>query len=180
MGATELIYKAVLFDLDGTILDTSDLIISAFGHTFQKHYNRKLTSLEIHAFFGKTLRSAMEHYGPDQVEELIQTYREYSLVHHDQMTKIFSGVAETIRALHEAGIITAIVTSKTKKTTLHGLKLFNLDHYFPVIIGADQCQNHKPHPEPIQKALLQLGIKPEECLMVGDSPFDLIVLNKLV
>jgi pyrophosphatase PpaX len=55
------------------------------------------------------------NYGPDQVEELIQTYREYSLVHHDQMTKIFSGVAETIRALHEAGIITAIVTSKTKK-----------------------------------------------------------------
>lgn len=174
MGATELIYKAVLFDLDGTVLDTSDLIISAFRHTFQKHCNRELTPLEIHAFFGKTLRSAIEHFAPDKVEESIQSFREFNLVHHDQMTKIFSGVTETIQSLHEAGIMTVIVTSKTKKTALRGLKLFNLDHYFPIIIGSDQCQNHKPHPEPIQKALFQLEMKPEECLMVGDSPFDLI------
>ncbi|MDF2636223.1 MAG: HAD-superfamily hydrolase, subfamily variant 1 [Pelosinus sp.] len=169
-----MIYKAVLFDLDGTVLDTSDLIVSSFIHTFQKHYKRELALSEIHAFFGKTLRAAMEYLGPDKVEELIQTYREYSLTHHDQMITIFSGVIETIQALYEAGIMMAIVTSKTKKTTLRGLKLFDLDKYFSVIIGADQCQNHKPHPEPIQNALLQLQIRPEECLMVGDSPFDLI------
>jgi pyrophosphatase PpaX len=169
-----LTYKAVLFDLDGTVLDTSDLIISSFKHTFHKHYKKELALSEIYAFFGKTLRAAMEHLGPDQVEELIQTYREYSLAHHDQMITVFSGVVEAIHTIHEAGIMMAIVTSKTKKTALHGLKLFDLDKYFSVIIGADQCQNHKPHPEPIQKALLQLQRKPEECLMVGDSPFDLI------
>lgn len=169
-----MIYKVVLFDLDGTVLDTSDLIISSFKHTFHKHYKREIALSEIHAFFGKTLRAAMEHLGPDQVEELIQTYREYSLAHHDQMITVFSGVVETIHALYEAGIVMAIVTSKTKKTTLRGLKLFDLDKYFSVIIGADQCQNHKPHPEPIQKALIQLQMRPEECLMVGDSPFDLI------
>ncbi len=169
-----MIYKAVLFDLDGTVLDTSDLIISSFKHTFHKHYKREITLSEIHAFFGKTLRAAMEYLGPDQVEELIQTYREYSLAHHDQMITVFGGVVETIHALYEAGIIMAIVTSKTKKTALRGLKLFDLDNYFPVIIGADQCQNHKPHPEPIQNALIQLKMKPEECLMVGDSSFDLI------
>lgn len=169
-----MIFKVVLFDLDGTVLDTSDLIISSFKHTFHKHYKREIALSEIHAFFGKTLRAAMEHLGPDQVEELIQTYREYSLAHHDQMITVFSGVVETIHALYEAGIVMAIVTSKTKKTTLRGLKLFDLDKYFSVIIGADQCQNHKPHPEPIQKALIQLQMRPEECLMVGDSPFDLI------
>ena len=167
-------YKAVLFDLDGTVLDTSDLIISSFKHTFHKHYKREIALSEIHAFFGKTLRAAMEYLGPDQVEELIQTYREYSLAHHDQMITVFSGVVETIHALHEAGVVMAIVTSKTKKTALRGLKLFDLDNYFPVIIGADQCQNHKPHPEPIQNALIQLKMRPEECLMVGDSSFDLI------
>lgn len=169
-----MIYKAVLFDLDGTVLDTSDLIISSFKHTFHKHYKREIALSEIHAFFGKTLRAAMEYLGPDQVEELIQTYREYSLAHHDQMITVFSGVVETIHALHEAGVVMAIVTSKTKKTALRGLKLFDLDNYFPVIIGADQCQNHKPHPEPIQNALIQLKMRPEECLMVGDSSFDLI------
>lgn len=169
-----MIYKAVLFDLDGTVLDTSDLIISSFKYTFHKHYKREISLSEIHAFFGKTLRAAMEHLGPDQVEELIQTYREYSLAHHDQMITVFSGVVETIHALYEAGIVMAIVTSKTKKTALRGLKLFDLDNYFPIIIGADQCQNHKPHPEPIQNALIQLKMRPEECLMVGDSSFDLI------
>jgi len=76
--------------------------------------------------------------------------------------------------LYEAGIAMAIVTSKTESTALRGLKLFNLDHYFSFIIGADQCQNHKPHPEPVFAALAKLQVEPEECLMVGDSSFDLI------
>lgn len=169
-----MIYKAVLFDLDGTVLDTSDLIINSFQYTMQRHCKKELSPLEVYTFFGKTLRSAMEHFGPDQVDELIQTYREYSLAHHDQMITVFNNVTETIHSLHQAGIRLAIVTSKTKKPALRGLKLFDLDVYFSVIIGADQCQNHKPHPEPVQQALFQLQVEAEECLMVGDSPFDLI------
>jgi pyrophosphatase PpaX len=170
----QLIYKAVLFDLDGTVLDTSDLIINSFKHTFQKHYNRELAPKEIYEFFGKTLRAAMEHLGPDQVEELVETYRKYSLTHHDQMITIFSGVAEIMRALYNADIAMAIVTSKTKETALRGLKIFDLDKYFSVVIGAEQCEKHKPHPEPVTTALIQLKMNPEECLMVGDSSFDLI------
>lgn len=174
MGELLLLYKAVLFDLDGTVLDTSDLIISSFKHTFRKHYNRELADSEIYDFFGKTLRTAMEYLGPDQVEELIKTYREYSLNNHDQMITTFNGVVEALQSLYKAGIAMSIVTSKTESTALRGLKLFNLDHYFSVIIGADQCQNHKPHPEPVLVALSKLQVKPEECLMVGDSSFDLI------
>lgn len=169
-----MIYKAVLFDLDGTLLDTSDLIISSFKYTFLKHYNRKLSDHEVHDFFGKTLRAAMEHLGPDQVEDLINTYRKYSLSHHDKMITIFSGVVETIQSLYDEGILLAIVTSKTESTALRGLKLFDLDKYFPVIIGAKQCTNHKPHPEPIYTAITQLKVRPEECLMVGDSLPDII------
>jgi pyrophosphatase PpaX len=174
IGGLQLIYKAALFDLDGTVLDTSDLIINSFKYTFQKHYNRDLASHEIYEFFGKTLRAAMEYLGPDQVEELIKTYRKYSLTHHDQMITIFSGVVETIQTLYNAGIVMAIVTSKTKDTALRGLKIFDLDKYFSVIIGVEQCENHKPHPEPVTTALFQLRMNPEECLMVGDSSFDLI------
>jgi pyrophosphatase PpaX len=174
VGGVQLIYKAVLFDLDGTVLDTSDLIVNTFKYTFQKHYNRNLAPQEIYEFFGKTLRAAMEYLGSDQVEELINTYRNYSLTHHDQMITIFSGVVETIQALYDAGIAMAIVTSKTKETALRGLKIFDLDKYFPVIIGAEQCKNHKPHPEPVTTALVQLKMNPEECLMIGDSSFDLI------
>lgn len=96
----------------------------------------------------------MEHFGSDQVEALIKTYRKYSLAHHDQMISIFNDVVETIQELYDAGIVMAIVTSKTKETASRGIRRFDIDRYFSVIIGAEQCENHKPHPEPIQKALL--------------------------
>ncbi len=166
-------FKGILFDLDGTLIDTSDLIVRSFQHTFAQHYGQPLTPPEIYAFFGKPLRAAMEHYGPDQVEALITTYREFNLAHHDQLTTGFAGVSEAIQKLHNAGLLLAIVTSKTKTTAIRGLRLFDMDKYFPIVIGHEECRRHKPDPEPVQLALTQSKLDPAECLMVGDSPFDL-------
>ncbi|WP_425060995.1 Pyrophosphatase PpaX [Sporomusa carbonis] len=166
-------FKGLLFDLDGTLIDTSELIIRSFQHTFKQHYDRILSLQEIYAFFGKPLKAAMEHYGPDKVDELIKTYREFNLNHHDELTTGFTGVPEAIHKLYNAGILTAIVTSKTKSTAIRGLRLFDMHKYFPVVIGHEECQKHKPDPEPVLLALAQLKLSPSECLMVGDSPFDL-------
>lgn len=165
--------KGILFDLDGTLIDTSNLIIRSFQHTFMHHYGRTLTPQEIYAFFGKPLRAAMEYYGADKVEELIKTYREYNLLYHDELTTGFANVPDTIRKLYNHGICMAIVTSKTKKTAIRGLKLFDMDKYFLTVIGHEECQKHKPDPEPVLRALAEIKLAPEECLMVGDSPFDL-------
>lgn len=167
-------FKGVLFDLDGTLIDTSNLIIRSFQHTFNLHYGRPLTPEEVYAFFGKPLKAALEHYGPGKVEELTRTYREFNLAHHDQLTTGFSGVPETIQTLYNAGILMAIVTSKTKSTAIRGLKLFDMDKYFSVVIGHEECQKHKPEPEPVLLALEKLNLAPADCLMLGDSPFDLI------
>lgn len=167
-------FKGILFDLDGTLIDTSNLIIRSFQHTFNLHYGRPLTPEEVYAFFGKPLKAALEHYGPDKVEELTQTYREFNLAYHDQLTTGFSGVPETIKTLYNAGILMAIVTSKTKNTAIRGLKLFDMDKYFSVVIGHEECQKHKPDPEPVLLALEKLNLAPSDCLMLGDSPFDLI------
>lgn len=166
-------FKGILFDLDGTLIDTSNLIIRSFQHTFNVHYGRSLTNEEIYAFFGKPLKAAMEHYGPDKVAELTKTYREFNLAHHDQLTTGFAGIPETIQKLYNAGILMAIVTSKTKNTAIRGLKLFDMDKCFPVVIGHEECQKHKPDPEPVMLALEKIKLAPTDCLMVGDSPFDL-------
>ncbi len=166
-------FNGILFDLDGTLIDTSNLIIRSFQHTFNLHYGRPLTPEEIYAFFGKPLKAAMEYYGPDKVEALTKTYREFNLAHHDQLTAGFAGVPETIQKLYNAGILMAIVTSKTKSTAIRGLKLFDMDKYFPVVIGHEECQRHKPDPEPVLLALEKIKLAPSDCLMVGDSPFDL-------
>lgn len=167
-------YQGVLFDLDGTILDTSNLIIQSFRHTFRVHYNWDIDPQEIYPFFGKPLRTAMQSLGPDKVDELISTYREHNLEHHDHMIDAFAGVVDVLQELYNAGIAMAIVTSKTQDTALRGLKLFDLDKYFSAVIGVEQCSHHKPHPEPVQIALQQLQLSPEQCLMVGDSPSDII------
>ena len=141
-------FKALLFDLDGTVLDTSDLIMASFRHVLKLHYDRDLEPAEVYPFFGRPLKDAMEHFDSANIDSLINTYREHNLLHHDEMIKVFAGVADTLQILFNKGIIMAIVTSKTQTTALRGLKLFNLDKFFPVIIGHEQCEKHKPNPEP--------------------------------
>lgn len=166
-------YKGILFDLDGTLLDTTGLIIQSFQHTVKAHYNKEADLDIVRDYFGKPLRAAMEILGPDKVDELIQTYREYNILHHDDLARSFAGVAEVIQKLYNHGLLMAIVTSKTQAMAIRGLKLFAMDKYFPVIIGCEQSTSHKPDPEPVQVALAGLGLAAGDCLMVGDSPADL-------
>ena len=166
-------FKAILFDLDGTLLDTSGLIVDSFKHAFQIHYRKEVDVSKVHEFFGKSLRSAMEYLGPDKVDELIDTYREHNLKYHDKLIDIFPNVVTTIEFLHKNNIKLGIVTSKTQKTAIRGLKIFGLDQYFPVVIGIEECMNPKPHPEPVQTAMRLLSVNSEECLMIGDSTADI-------
>ncbi len=166
--------KGVLFDLDGTLLDTSELIVESFRYTFKQHCNYDISVSEVHDFFGKSLRLAMETLGKDKADELIDTYREHNAKYHDEKIAIFPEVAETIKTMYDNGIKLAVVTSKTKKTALRGLKLFGLESYFSTVIGINECINPKPHPEPVNIALQELKLAPEVCLMVGDSPADIM------
>lgn len=165
-------YKGIMFDLDGTLLDTVDLIVKSFQHTMAAHMNRPADLALVKAHFGKPLRTALAEMGPN-VEEMARTYREYNLAHHDELAKIFTGVAEVVRQLYDGGVLLTVVTSKTRPGAARGLRLFDLEKYFRVVIGQEDCDRHKPDPQPVLKALAALGLPPEDCLMVGDSPHDI-------
>lgn len=166
-------YSYVLFDLDGTLLDTNELIFRSFEHTFQVHKLENFTRADILAKFGRALEEQMEEYAPGKAQELVQTYRKYNFEQHDALVQAFPHVEEVLRQLHEAGVKLAVVTSKIRKTTLMGLELCGLSAYFDALITADDTTRHKPHPEPVRKALDVLGADPARTLMVGDSPFDI-------
>lgn len=168
--------KAVLFDLDGTLLDTNELIYMSFCHTFKSMLNKELTREEITSTYGKPLEATFSAYTNDEkeVEELVKEYRRYNLEIHDDMCKPFDDVEELLLELKKRNIKTAIVTSKRKQLAERGLELGKLKELLDVIVTPEDTTKHKPEAEPAIKACELLGVKPEEALMVGDSSYDLL------
>jgi pyrophosphatase PpaX len=166
--------NTILFDLDGTLIDTNELIISTYLHTLEKYYPGKYKREDVLPFLGPTLHEVFENMNPERVEEMILEYRTYNLANHDLLVKEFVGVMETIETLKKKGYKLAIVTTKREDVAFKGLRLMKLDHFFDVMIAYDHVKKVKPDPEPIFLALEKLDSVPEETLMVGDNFHDVL------
>ncbi|MFT5874091.1 MAG: pyrophosphatase PpaX [Clostridium sp.] len=166
--------RNILFDLDGTLLDTNELIIQSFNHTYKRHLNKQVDREEIIKTFGEILKITLDRECGDDSEEAIKTYRSFQIENFEKLIAIPSGVKEGMKELHRQGYKLGIVTSRLNYSAIKGLKHFGLMDYFECIIGADDTEIHKPDPTPALLALKQLGGKPEETILVGDSPFDIL------
>jgi pyrophosphatase PpaX len=167
---------AILFDLDGTLVDTVPFILEGVRHAFEGA-PRCPTDAEWIAGIGTPLRTQLAEFatGPEDVERLFERYRAFWLAHHDGKTRAFPGAVEVVRALAEAGHPIGVVTAKIESGALRTLRHTGLLPFVipAAIIGADSCANAKPHPEPVLLALARLDRRPEEALLLGDSPHDL-------
>lgn len=166
--------ETVLFDLDGTIIDTNELIISSFMHVFEKGPKGPLTREGIIPHMGTTLEYQLQTFsGLEDVTPLVPLYRSYNQQHHDDMVQPFPYVNEVVEWLHAQGISMGIVTTKIRPSTLMTLEKFNLDKYMSVVVTVNDVENPKPHPEPVLTAIKSIGCNPETTLMVGDSSVDI-------
>lgn len=165
--------RTILFDLDGTLIDTNELIIASFTHTLKKHSETPYTREQILSFIGPPLYDSLAQVDPDNVEAMVATYREHNLANHDKYVIAYPTVVDTIKTLKEKGYQLGIVTTKMRDTALLGLKLTGMEDAFDVVIGLDDVTNAKPHPEPIIKALTQLNANPLNAIMVGDNYHDI-------
>ncbi|SFM24470.1 pyrophosphatase PpaX [Paenibacillus sp. 1_12] len=164
----------LLFDLDGTIIDTNELIIQSFIHTFEGITEEPVTREHIIPNMGRPLIEQMKYFsGRENVEDLVLKYRTFNIEKHDKLVTEFSGVRETLGKLHAAGIKMGIVTSKVRITSEMGLRLCGLYDYFDSIVTVDDVKLPKPDPEGIRKALTELGSEAEGSVMVGDSHYDI-------
>ncbi|WCT56058.1 pyrophosphatase PpaX [Paenibacillus kyungheensis] len=164
----------VLLDLDGTIVDTNELIIASFINTLESNGLAPLTREQIIPHMGLTLEQQLRAFsGVDDVTSYVTAYREYSAIHHDTMVAPFPEVTEVLTRLQAEGIKLGVVTTKIRPNTLKVLEMFQLDQFMEVIITQDDVEHTKPHPQPIERAMEALGSSPEHTLMVGDSPADL-------
>jgi pyrophosphatase PpaX len=163
----------LLFDFDGTLLDTNELILQTFQFVFDKHCPGKYERKDLLPFLGPTLVETFSSEDPEKVDELIKEYREWNLLMHDELASEFDGVSATLQLLKNDGLKMAIVSTKRNDVIMKGLNLLNADGVFDVVVGLDDVTNTKPHPEPILLALEKLGVEKEEALMIGDNYHDI-------
>jgi pyrophosphatase PpaX len=166
--------NTVLFDLDGTLINTNELIISSFLHTLNSYYPNRYQREDVLPFIGPSLRETFSAIDPARVDEMIQVYREYNHKQHDLLVEEYETVYETVEQLKKDGYKIGIVTTKARQTVEMGLKLARLKPFFDVVVTIDDVQKVKPDPEPIHKALHLLNADPSETLMVGDNHHDIL------
>lgn len=170
---------AVLFDLDGTLLDSIELILNSARHAFRDRTGHVPDDAEWRALIGMPLEASFRRYATDDadVSTLLAKYREYQLSHHDRLVKCYDQVVETVDFIRAAGHPVAIVTSKTTTMTQRGLDVSGLGAHFDTIIGCDICERHKPDPQPVHIALERLRYEPRDAVFVGDSVYDMMAGN---
>ena len=167
--------RTVLFDLDGTLIDSVRLILDSYHHTLAQHGLPARTDAEWLKGVGTPLTVQLAEWRDKAgtIEAMIATYREYNLKHHDRMVTVYPGVVDAVREIKAASIQTGLVTSKNRPGALRGLKLVGLEALMDVLVCADEVANPKPHPEPVEKAVSLLGADPSTTLYVGDSVHDM-------
>ncbi len=169
---------ALLFDLDGTLVDTVELILSSMRAAFQGHPGRRPTDAEWIAGMGKPLRVQLgEFVAPGELEAVVDRYRTHQQANHDRMTRAFEGSVETVSRLKARGHPVGIVTSKFKKPAERTLAHVGLLPFVDVVVAADTVLRPKPDPEPVLRALEGLSRPPGEALFLGDSPHDVAAGN---
>jgi len=165
-----------LFDLDGTLIDSIELILRSYRHTLRTHRGEEPADDLWMEGLGTPLWVQFRRFSEDpaEIEAMVATYRTYNLAHHDEMVRPYDGVVEAVRALKQRGRPLGLVTSKLRSGAIRGLVRASLEDAFDVVVGADDVTHPKPHPEPVRVALERLGAPARGAVFVGDSRHDLV------
>lgn len=165
----------LLFDLDGTLINTNQLIIRTFKDTL-KHFlpNQEFTDEMIMDYIGPTLKQTFDSLLPEKCDEMISYYRKTNIILHDSMVNIYPTVKEGLKLLKNKGFHLGIVSSKKHDMVIHGLKHCKIEKYFELIIGEDDVINPKPNPEPLFKAMEELKCQTKNVIYIGDNSHDIL------
>ena len=170
--------NTVLFDFEGTLVNTNDVIIASWQHTYKHYRGREEDVDKITACFGEPLLITMAREFPEVApEESAEVYRQFQQQNAHLLVKIFPGIVDLLKALKEAGYRMGIVTSRTRESALRYMDMFGITEYFEAMVTCDDTTVHKPNPEPILLGLEKMGITKDEAIMIGDSPFDIKCAN---
>lgn len=182
--------QAILFDLDGTLIDTTELILQCFQHSWTKVCGFAHSREVLIRTFGTPLRAAMNQLllsatsresshddaetNEKVVDRLLAEYRSFNLANHDRLARPFEGMLDVLAELRRRNYLISVVTSKSRELGLRGLGHCSLTGLVHSSVFLEDTSLHKPHPEPILTALKRLGAQAQTTAYVGDSPHDIV------
>ncbi len=166
-------YEAVVFDLDGTLVDSVELITVSFQHAIREVLGREMSREEAITWVGRPLREQMVLFSPEHADELVRVYREFNHREHDRMLTLYDGILNLLAGLETAGAKVGLVTSKSRDTTQMAFDLTGIESYFDATVCSDESSGNKPSPDPILRCLDLLGVDAADAAYVGDSPADM-------
>jgi pyrophosphatase PpaX len=170
-------FKGIIFDVDGTLTFTNQLIFDSFNHITKKYLGRTYSDNEIIALFGPTEDVILKEMCKEEYESARKDYYAYYKDNHD-IARLYDGIKELIIDINKAGILLSIFTGKGRTSALITLEELGLTDYFDMIVSGDDVENHKPSPEGIIMFLNKHNFNPKEVLMIGDAPSDIIAANQ--
>lgn len=163
----------VLFDLDGTLVDTVSLILASFRHATEQVLGAALPDEVLMRDVGIPLATQMSVFSEEYADELVRVYRAHNAGVHDEMIREYPGTNEALELLRSSGKRMGVVTSKSRPLALRALERFELTEYFETIVTCDDVTLHKPDPYPLVYAASAMGVSAAETVYVGDSPHDM-------
>lgn len=165
--------ECVLFDLDGTLIDTIELIRESMRYATATVLGEALPDDVLMRNVGVPLITQMREFSEEHAEVLLTTYREHNHRVHDSMVREYPGIEAALERFSAAGLRMGIVTSKSRAVAMMGIDRFSLMRFFEVLVACDDVPVHKPEPYPLLHAATQLGVDITRCAYVGDSPHDM-------
>jgi pyrophosphatase PpaX len=166
-------YPVVLFDLDGTVIDTGAIILASMRHAAETVVGGSYTDEQLMAAVGGPgLESQMEALDPSRVDELVRVYRAHNEPLHETIS-VCAGMDVVLDQLKDRGHRLGIVTAKRRLTVDLAFARIPIEHLFDTVVGGDETEKHKPDPEPLLLALGRMGADAADAVYVGDSPFDM-------
>lgn len=165
-------FPVVLFDLDGTVIDSGAIILASMRHAAKEVLGTEVPDEELMAAVGGPgLEAQMHALAPDRVDELVSVYRAHNEPLHDELV-CCAGIEDVLVRLKEEGHRLGIVTAKRRQTVELAFARLPIEHLFATVVGGDETERHKPDPAPLLLALERLGAEPDDAAYVGDAPFD--------
>lgn len=166
-------FEGYIFDIDGTLTSTNELIFASFNHVAEKYLNRTYTNEELISFFGPPEDYIIRELVGDRYEEAHRDYFDFYITHHSRMADLYPGIREILLMIKNAALPLGVFTGKGRKATDITLKVLGIHHYFDLIISGDDVDNFKPAPDGLLKFVDKFSLTKERVLLVGDAMADI-------